>query len=38
MSKIIFYVFLAAESESDISLSPTSLDLAAQEVVHFAFE
>ena len=34
---MIFYVFLAAESESDIRFSPTLLDLAVKEVGHFAF-
>ena len=32
MSMIISYVFLAAESKSDISFSPTRLDLAVQGV------
>ena len=32
MSMIIFYVFLAAESDSDIRFPPSRLDFAAQEV------
>ena len=32
---IILHVFLATESESDISFSPTSLDFAAGEVTMF---
>ena len=37
MSMIIFFFFLAAESEFDINFSPTRLSLAAQEVeiLHF---
>ena len=31
MRMIIFHVFLAAESESDISFSPTRLDFAAYD-------
>ena len=37
MIMIIIYVFLAAESESDIDFSPTRLDFALQEVGNFAF-
>ena len=37
MSIIIFYVFLAAESEFDNRFSPSRLDLAVQEVEMFAF-
>ena len=37
MSMIIFYVFLAAESEFDIRFSLSRLDFAAQEVEIFAF-
>ena len=37
MSMIIFYVFLAAESEFDIRFSPSRLDFAVQEVEIFAF-
>ena len=37
MIMIIFYVFLAAESEFDNHLSPTRLDLAVQEVKILAF-
>ena len=35
MSVIIFYVFLATESESDISFAPSRLDFAACEVTIF---
>ena len=35
LSMIIIYVFLATESDSDISLSPTRLDLTVQEILHF---
>ena len=35
MSVIIYYVFLAAESESDISFAPSRLDFAASEVTIF---
>ena len=37
MSVLIFYVFLAAESEFGIHFSPTRLDFAVQEVEIFAF-
>ena len=37
MSKIIFYVFLAAESEYDIRFASSHLDLAAPELWIFAF-
>ena len=35
MSVVIFYVFLAAESETDISFAPSRLDFAACEVTIF---
>ena len=35
MSMIIFYVFLAAESDSDIRFPPSRLDFAAHEVTIF---
>ena len=35
MSMIIFYVFLAAESDSDIHFAPSGLDFAAHEVTIF---
>ena len=35
MSVIIFYVFLGAESESDISFAPSRLNFAACEVTIF---
>ena len=35
MSMIIFYVFLAAEWNSDIRFAPTRLDFAAYEVTIF---
>ena len=35
MSMIIFYVFLAAESDSDICFPPSRLDFAAHEVTIF---
>ena len=35
MSVTIFYVFLAAESESDISFAPSRLDFAACEIIIF---
>ena len=35
MSIIIFYVFFAAESESDVSFAPSRLDFAACEVTIF---
>ena len=34
---IIFYVSFTLQSETDISFSPTRLDLAVQEVQNFAF-
>ena len=37
MSMIIFYVFLAAESEFDIRFSSSRLDFAVEEVETFAF-
>ena len=37
MSMIIFYVFLAAQSDSDIRFSPSRLDFAVHEVEIFAF-
>ena len=37
MSMIIFYVFLAAESESDIRFASPRLDLAVLELWIFAF-
>ena len=37
MSMIIFYVFLAAESEFDNHFSPSRLDFDVQEVEIFAF-
>ena len=37
MSMIIFYVFLAAESECDIRFSSSRLGFAEQEVEIFAF-
>ena len=36
-SMIIFYVFLAVKSDSDIRFSQTRLDFAVQEVGSFAF-
>ena len=38
MSMIIFYVFLAAESESDISFAPSHLEIAAYEVIIFGIQ
>ena len=35
MSMILFYVFLAAESDSDIRFPPSRLDFAAHEVTIF---
>ena len=35
MSMIIFYVFFAAESDSDIHFPPPRLDFAAHEVTIF---
>ena len=37
MSMIIFYVFLAAESEFNIRFSPSRLDFSVQEVEIFHF-
>ena len=37
MSMIIFYVFLAAESEYDIRFASSRLDLAVPELWIFAF-
>ena len=37
MMSIIFYVFLAAESESDIRFASSRLDLAVPELWIFAF-
>ena len=35
MSMILFYVYIRAESESDIRFSPTRLDFDAHEVTIF---